>query len=90
MTVFARPNTLGVARLGLAISKKQLKLAVERNRAKRLARESFRRHQIQLQGLDIVVMARAGIKTLSNQQILQSLERHWQRVIQQCAKSSSN
>ena len=90
LTVFARPNSLGVARLGLAISKKQLKLAVDRNRIKRLVRESFRRHQTRLRGLDIVVMARAGIKTQSNQQILQSLERHWQRVTQQCANSSAN
>jgi hypothetical protein len=37
-----------------------------------------------------VVMARAGIKTHSNEQILQSLERHWQRVTQQCAHSSAN
>ena len=90
LTVFARPNSLGVARLGLAISKKHLKLAVDRNRVKRLIRESFRRHQTRLQGLDIVVMARAGIKTQSNEQIQQSLARHWQRVIQQCANSSAN
>ena len=86
LTVFARPNSLGVARLGLAISKKHLKLAVDRNRVKRLIRESFRRHQTRLQGLDIVVMARAGIKT----EFLQNLPRHWQRVIQQCANSSAN
>lgn len=90
LTVFGRPNTLENARLGLAISKKQLKRAVDRNRIKRLVRESFRQHQLTLVGLDLVVLARRSIHELNNQQILHALERHWQRVIKRCADSSSN
>lgn len=85
LTVFARPNSLEHARLGLAISKKQLKLAVERNRIKRLVRESFRHHQDALRGLDLVVLARRGIAELDNQEISSALERHWQRLIKRCA-----
>jgi ribonuclease P protein component len=48
------------ARLGLVVSKKHLKRAVDRNRFKRVVRESFRHHQEQLKGLDIVVLARNG------------------------------
>lgn len=33
------------ARMGLAIAKKRIKRAVDRNRIKRLVRESFRQHQ---------------------------------------------
>jgi len=90
LTVFGRPNALANARLGLAISKKQLKRAVDRNRIKRLVRESFRQHQLLLAGLDMVVLARRSILDLDNQQILHALERHWQRIIKRCADSSSN
>ncbi|MBD3669603.1 MAG: ribonuclease P protein component [Gammaproteobacteria bacterium] len=86
LTVFAKPNSMEHARLGLAISKKHLKLAVDRNRVKRQIRESFRQNQTQLQGLDIVVMARAGIKSEPNLAIRQSLERHWQRILRRCAQ----
>lgn len=48
------------ARLGLVVAKKHLKRAVDRNRFKRLVRESFRAHQQQLEGLDVVVLARSG------------------------------
>jgi len=45
LTVLARQNDLGHPRLGLAISKKSAKRAVDRNRIKRVFRESFRLHQ---------------------------------------------
>ena len=44
-TVLARPNNLLHARLGLAFTKKRVKLAVARNRLKRISRESFRLSQ---------------------------------------------
>mgnify|MGYP001570984818 FL=1 len=47
-TVLARPNDLEFPRLGLAISKKKARLAVTRNRLKRIIRESFRQRQHQL------------------------------------------
>ncbi|MBD3609708.1 MAG: ribonuclease P protein component [Gammaproteobacteria bacterium] len=90
MTVFAVPNHLPQARLGLTVGKKHLKLAVDRNRIKRLTRESFRRHQDELAGLDLIMMVRAGIKQLDNHAILTALDKHWQRVIKRCAQSSSN
>ena len=55
-TIFLLPNELGVARLGIAATKK-LGGSVERNRAKRLIREVFRRNKI-AQGFDIVVIPR--------------------------------
>jgi ribonuclease P protein component len=51
-------NELDTARLGLAISKRCSKRAVDRNRIKRLAREVFRRARPDLPHMDIVVMAR--------------------------------
>jgi ribonuclease P protein component len=51
-------NEAGTARLGLAISKRCSKRAVDRNRIKRLAREAFRRVRPALPPVDILVMAR--------------------------------
>lgn len=68
-------------RLGLAISKKNAKRAVDRNRIKRLVRESFRLHQHQLPPIDLVVMAKPVTKNAENQQIFQSLNQHWNKLV---------
>jgi ribonuclease P protein component len=61
------------SRLGLAISKKQIRRAVDRNRLKRHIRESFRRHRKQLMGLDLVVMARPAAGLADKKQLNTSL-----------------
>ncbi|WP_036378885.1 ribonuclease P protein component, partial [Moraxella catarrhalis] len=48
------------ARLGLAITKKKLKKAVDRNRLKRLCRENFRHRQASWVAIDVVVIVKAG------------------------------
>ena len=89
LTILAANNDLGYPRLGLAISKKNAKRAVDRNRIKRLIRESFRLHQLELPAADFVVMAKPVTKSVDNHEIFKSLEHHWNRLIKQCAKSSS-
>lgn len=78
-TVLARDNKSAVARLGLAISKKHCRKATARNRIKRMIRESFRQHQAQLVGLDIVVINQPAAVLADNSAMNESLERHWQR-----------
>jgi ribonuclease P protein component len=53
-TVFMLPNDRGVGRLGIAATRK-LGGAVQRNRAKRLIREVFRRNKI-ADGFDVVII----------------------------------
>ncbi len=68
-------------RLGLVIAKKNVRLAVQRNRVKRLSRESFRHHQHLLTGLDIVILARKGLTNMDNTAIVQLLEKLWQDLV---------
>ena len=69
-------------RLGLVISKKNIRFAVQRNRVKRLIRESYRKHQLQLCGLDIVVLARKGLDQQDNSAITKITDKLWQDLIQ--------
>ena len=78
-TVLCRENHGGQARLGLAISKKNCRQATARNRIKRIVRESFRQHQEQLAGIDVVVMNQPAAATGSNRQLFDSLTGHWRR-----------
>ncbi|MCU7872426.1 MAG: ribonuclease P protein component [Candidatus Thiodiazotropha sp. (ex Lucinoma borealis)] len=83
--VLARPNSIGCARLGLAVSKKNCRRAVDRNRIKRLIRESFRLNQALLTGLDLVVVSRQGVVNAENRQCLSSLGQHWRKMVELCA-----
>lgn len=88
-TVLARPNNLHQSRLGMAFTKKRVKLAVARNRLKRISRESFRLMHAGPKdaALDYVVLAGPDCKDASNQQLFNSLAKHWQTLIKKCTKS---
>jgi len=88
LTVIAVANTLGHPRLGLAVAKKAVALAAERNRIKRQVRESFRLHQHQLPAVDLVVLVKPGSRMLTTPQLRPSLERLWIRVSATLAASS--
>jgi len=80
LVILARPNGLAISRLGLAIAKKYTPRAVDRNRIKRLIRESFMHHQPFNISIDAVVINRTAITQKNNQQVFQSLANHWQRI----------
>lgn len=76
----AKPSEQSKSRLGLVVAKKKVRRAHERNRIKRLARESFRLHQQQLDLLDIVVMPKLGIEVVSNAELTQQLQFAWRKL----------
>ncbi|WP_372750399.1 ribonuclease P protein component [Litorivivens sp.] len=82
----ACPNQTPHARLGLVIAKKHVKLAVQRNRIKRIIRDSFRHHQHDVSGLDIVVLARKGLGTLDNPQIHRDCQQLWEQLQRRAEK----
>lgn len=87
-TVLGRPNQLENARLGLIVARKQLKRAVDRNRIKRIIRESFRLGQDKLKGLDFVVILRCDIfKEKNSGSVREVLEQQWREVILKWKKS---
>lgn len=67
------------ARLGLVVAKKRVLRAHERNRIKRLVRESFRQ-QCLFEALDVVVLAKHQAQFATNEQLFASLDKHWQRL----------
>lgn len=78
--LLARNNELDHPRLGLVIGKKSVKLSVERNRIKRVIRETFRLSQDDLVGWDIVVVARKGLGDLDNPELIQQFGKLWKRL----------
>lgn len=86
LLVLYAPNDLGFSRLGLAIAKKHAKRAVDRNRVKRLVRESFRR-QAEMPGVDLVVLAKAGIAKVDNPALLETLSKLWAKLATRCNPS---
>ena len=80
-TILAIGGRKGRARLGLAVSKKQARRAVDRNRLKRLTREIFRCHHGQLEGIDLVVMARSLAASADSSCLCNSLKQHICRLV---------
>jgi len=74
---------LDQTRLGLAISKKNVNRATNRNQIKRAIRESFRRHKNLLNGLDVVVVAHKKQIIINRKNIIESMGAHW-KTISQC------
>lgn len=70
-------SELPYARLGIMINKSHAPKAVDRNRMRRIVRESFREKAETLSGMDIIIMVRRGWdkdKVLFKQRISELLE----------------
>lgn len=84
LLILARPSLQNQSRLGLVIAKKGIKLAVHRNRVKRIMRDSFRKFCTLTnefsQPLDIVILSRKGLGELNNEAVHRLMHKQWSRL----------
>jgi ribonuclease P protein component len=78
--LLARPRSEPGHRLGLVIAKKNVRLAVQRNRIKRVAREFFRNLPDNDPAMDVVLLTRRGIDQLDNAELSSILLQQWQKL----------
>ena len=89
LLILATPNKNDVSRLGFVIAKKHVKHAVQRNRIKRIIRESFRLNQHKMANNDFVILARPGISDLENGEIREMIDGLWFKLRQSNGKRSN-
>ena len=78
------------SRVGITVSKKVSKRAVQRNRIKRQIRESFRHNRHNLSAMDIVVVSKPGGAEQENTLLRTELDNLWGKVNRKCEKSQQN
>ncbi len=89
LLLLANANDFGFSRLGVITPKKILRHAVQRNRVKRVCRNTFRLEQHKLlvnkddqtKGLDIVILSRNGLNELSAQQLKEKLDNGFTKLV---------
>jgi len=87
ITILARKNpNYTHPRLGITIAKNRVRKAHDRNRLKRIIRESFRHHQHFLPNVDIIVIGKSNLDTLSNQEFKALLSTLWKKLKKRCEK----
>ena len=67
-------NPTDNARLGLVVGKKAVRHSVQRNRVKRLVRESFRIQRQTIPAVDIIFLARGGLDKIPGPEFSRSLD----------------
>ncbi len=76
-------------RLGLVVAKKNVRLAVQRNRVKRLAREMFRHADPLPPYMDVVLLARRGIDQLDNAELSSILRGQWRKLARRVSEADT-
>lgn len=77
-----RDNQVGFARLGQAISRRVSKRAVDRNRIRRIVRESFRHARPCLPAVDMLLIAEAPAADRSRAELRAELDGLLQRLVE--------
>lgn len=85
LLLLATTNHSGNTRLGLVVAKKNVRSAVARNRIKRVVRETFRRCEENIAGVDIVFLARRGLDRLQPEEQTGLLQQSWRRLAKKVA-----
>ena len=89
LLLLAKRNDRPGHRLGLVVAKKNVRLAVQRNRIKRVAREFFRNVPASEPTMDVVLLTRRGIDQLDNAELSSILQQQWQKLGRNFPKQES-
>ncbi len=89
LLILARRSQSDHSRIGFVISKKNVRRAVNRNRVRRIIRESFRLNQHNLPPYDLVVLARKGIGEVETEAIQRLISKSWNRLNKKADKAKS-
>jgi ribonuclease P protein component len=73
-------NDKGWPRLGLAVAVRTAGGGVQRNRIRRIIRESFRLHQYELPAVDLVISARSRARDATGAELHENLVALWKSV----------
>lgn len=76
--ILSKNNCLGYARVGVAIRKKDTRLAVDRNNIKRKIKGSFRSKVLELPGMDFVVYVKRNLSG-KEKELKNDLDRAWEK-----------
>src|SRR5581483_2112419 len=80
LLILWKPGQSFCARIGVIAGKKVSKLAVSRNRIRRVIRNSFRLNKNELGLLDIIVIARQSCAGLSSKQLRHETDILWKKL----------
>lgn len=84
-------NSQLYCRLGLAITKKKIKHANQRNRLKRLIREHFRLYQHDFScACDVVLIVKVNTQSLTNEELAIQISRGFEQVIHKASQCFKN
>ena len=75
-----KKNNFSYPRLGVTVSKRVSKLAVTRNKIKRIVREQFRLNQARLPKIDIVIIMRPEAVKLSKNALQEQINKLWKKL----------
>jgi ribonuclease P protein component len=88
--VFDNPDARASHQNVLLLAKINDRLAVHRNRIKRVAREFLRTRPAGESAVDVVLLARRGIGDLDNAELSSILQQQWKKLIHQTTKMILN
>lgn len=80
-------NELGYSRLGIIVSKRNVRLAVTRNKLRRMIKEQFRLHQVKNSGYDVVFVVYKQANDASSHEFHQCIRHLFNVLVKRVERS---